>query len=128
LREAGLPADGHWESVSDDPELPLGRLVRRLLDLAEPPTAFVGGNNIATISIVRETMRLGVEVGLVGFDDVDIADFFGISVIAQDTVGLGRAAARMAFNRLKDPTGIVEHVELPVTYIPRGSGERPPAS
>ena len=126
LAEAGLPAGSDWVRSADDPSVPLERLVGELLDAPEPPTALIGGNNRATVGAVRELRARGAEVALVGFDDFDMADVFGISVIAHDPVEMGATAARLALKRLANPTGMTGVVELPVRYIARGSGELPP--
>ncbi|MDR1237161.1 MAG: LacI family transcriptional regulator [Propionibacteriaceae bacterium] len=124
LREARLSIDSRWESVSDDPEVTMESLVERVIDARV--TAIVGGNNRATTSILRVFGQRGIELGLVGFDDFDIADFHGVSVVAHDPGEMGRVAVQLALRRLQDPTGHTEHVELPVRYIARGSGERAP--
>lgn len=127
LAEAGLPVLSDWVRAADDPAVQLETLVGELLDAAEPPTALIGGNNRATVGAVRVMRARGAELALVGFDDFEMADVFGISVIAHDPVEMGATAARLALQRLGNPTGITGIVELPVHYVARGSGERPPA-
>jgi LacI family transcriptional regulator len=127
LREAGLPDDGRWEALADDPTTTMEDLTVRLLESADPPTALVGGNNRATTGILRVLVQRGLDLGLVGFDDFDIADFHQVSVVAHDPRELGRSAARLALRRMDNPTGHTVHLELPVHYVARGSGERPPA-
>jgi LacI family transcriptional regulator len=126
LREEGLPTDGRWESCGDGPGVSMAELTARLLDAPDPPTAIVGGNNRATLGVVRELHRRQVNLGLVGFDDLEVGEFFGISVISHDPVELGRRAARFALRRLDNPAGMTEQLQLPVCYIARGSGERGP--
>jgi len=127
MAEAGLPSGTDWLRATDDPDVPLERLVTELLDSADPPTALVGGNNRATVGAVRAMRARGVDLALVGFDDFEMADVFGISVIAHDPGQMGVTAARLALRRLADPTGLTGTVELPVHYVARGSGEKPPA-
>ena len=68
------------------------------------------------------------DIALVGFDDFDLADAFDppITVLAQDTMRLGVAAAEMALSRLAGDRGRARTVRLPARLIPRGSGELPP--
>jgi LacI family transcriptional regulator len=67
-------------------------------------------------------------VALVGFDDVPLADAVdpGLTVIAQDAKGVGRAAAEVLFARLDGDRGPTRTVVLPTTLIARGSGEIAP--
>lgn len=124
--EAGLSLNPRWQQGSDDPELPMESLVADLLALPEPPTAIIAGNNRATIASVGVLRKQAPHVALIGFDDLDLADVFGISVIAHDPRELGRLAARRALERLEDPTGQPIAIEIPVRYLARGSGELPP--
>ncbi|MCA0293885.1 MAG: LacI family transcriptional regulator [Actinobacteria bacterium] len=126
LAEAGVEDTARWERTSDDPERSLDDLVAELLDSDDPPTAIVGGNNRATVAAVRQLRRRGLELALIGFDDFEMADAFGISVIAHDPAELGRRAVELAFQRLEDPTGVPETAVIGVHYVPRGSGETAP--
>lgn len=127
LTGAAVPDAASWECRSDDPDESLDSMVGRLLDSPEPPTAIIGGNNRATIAAIRELRRRHQQVALIGFDEFEMADALDISVIAHDPMEMGRQAARLALQRLEDPTGYTQSVVLPVHYVPRGSGEQPPA-
>ncbi|TXS08203.1 LacI family transcriptional regulator, partial [Streptomyces sp. ms191] len=63
---------------------------------------------------------------LVGFDDIELADLLGITVIAQDAAALGRTAAERLFRRLDGVEEAPAQVVLRTTLIARGSGEVPP--
>ena len=66
-------------------------------------------------------------VAFIGFDDFELADALGISVVGYDTMELGRTAARLALERLADPSDFTKQLEIPTRVIHRGSGEiRPP--
>jgi LacI family transcriptional regulator len=97
----------------------------------EPPTALFTSQNLITIGAVRALHSLGLheQVALVGFDDIVLADAVspGLTVVAQDPGGLGRAAAELLFERLDGFDGPSRRVELPTRLIARGSGELPPA-
>jgi LacI family transcriptional regulator len=101
-----------------------------LLALADPPTALFTGQNLLTIGGVRALRAAGMErkIALIGFDDVSLADMVdpAISVVAQNPLGLGRAAAQLLFRRLDGDTSPPVHDVLPVDLIARGSGEIPP--
>ncbi|WEG08042.1 LacI family DNA-binding transcriptional regulator [Microbacterium horticulturae] len=126
LRDAGLPVDGRHEVLLDDMSIPLEDTVRELLCAREAPTAIVAGNNRACVAALRAMRGLRHPPALIGFDDFDTADVLGVSVIAHDPVEMGRAAARLALERMADPAGFTTRVELPTWLIRRGSGERPP--
>jgi LacI family transcriptional regulator len=96
----------------------------------DPPTALFTSQNLITIGAVRAMHSLGLheQVALVGFDDIVLADAVspGLTVVAQDPGGLGRAAAELLFERLDGFDGPSRRVELPTRLIARGSGELRP--
>ncbi|MEJ3404480.1 LacI family DNA-binding transcriptional regulator [Rathayibacter sp. YIM 133350] len=128
LREVGVTSTAKWERVETDPSITTEQPVRDLLDLDEPPTAIVTGNNRATTGAIRVLRERGVEasVALIGFDDFDLADALDVTVVDYDTKELGRAAARLALERLADASGFTRQVEIPTHLVHRGSGELPP--
>ncbi|AEV83059.1 LacI family transcriptional regulator [Actinoplanes sp. SE50] len=102
-----------------------GRVVTELLALPFPPTALFTTNNRVTIGALRALRDHPVRPALVGFDDFELADVVGVTVVAHDTVEMGRAAARLAYDRIGGYTGPPRTVIIPTRLIPRGSAERP---
>jgi LacI family transcriptional regulator, galactose operon repressor len=127
LEAAGIRAE---ESVIRtelrDPDA-AARAIDEMLAFPDPPTAFFTGQNLLTIGGVRALHERGREreIALVGFDDISLADMLNppVSVVAQDPQALGRAAADQLFRRLDGETTPAVHRTIPVTLIPRGSGE-----
>jgi LacI family transcriptional regulator len=97
---------------------------------AERPTALVTGQNLITIGALRALRDRALQhtVALVAFDDVTLADVLqpGLTVVAQDPVGLGRCAAELLFARLDGEDGPTRRVVVPTLLIVRGSGEIAP--
>lgn len=94
----------------------------------EPATALIAGNAATSIEVLR---HLGADAGrlaMVGFDDFLLADILrpALTVVAQDDTAIGRTAIELLLARGADATHPVRTVTLPVTLIPRGSGELPP--
>jgi LacI family transcriptional regulator len=100
------------------------------LSRRQRPTALFAGQNLITIGAFRALRRLGLHkrVALIGFDDILLADLLepGITVIAQDPVAIGRAAAGMLFRRLDGDLSPSERHVVVSRMITRGSGEIAP--
>jgi LacI family transcriptional regulator len=98
---------------------------------ADPPTALFAGQNLITIEAVRALHDIGLaaKVGMVGFDDVALADVVrpGVTVVAQDPTALGRRAAELLFSRLDGYDGPSRRVVLDTKLVARGSGELAPS-
>ena len=105
--------------------------MRELLDLADPPTALLAGQNLITIGAIRTLQQLGLQqrVALLGFDDFPLADLLSpaVSVVAQDPTNLGQAAAELLFARVDGDRGPPRRVMVPTRLVPRGSGEIAPS-
>ncbi|MDX6682574.1 MAG: LacI family transcriptional regulator [Solirubrobacteraceae bacterium] len=106
-----------------------GQATRELLLGDDPPTALFTSRNVVTIAAVRAIHDLGLQrsVALVGFDDVVLGDVVepGLTVIAQDPLALGRAAAELLFSRLDGFDGPSRRIVLSPRLVARGSGELP---
>ncbi|WP_250573296.1 LacI family DNA-binding transcriptional regulator [Nonomuraea sediminis] len=96
--------------------------VGRLLDLADPPTAFFATNNRAAIGILHALRDRTERPAFVGFDDFALADVFnpGVTVVRYDTARLARSAVDL----LLTPSDTPRRVRVPVELIVRGSGEQ----
>ncbi|MEV7957626.1 LacI family DNA-binding transcriptional regulator [Streptomyces sp. NPDC056230] len=127
MADAGTAVEDSWVSLgSTDP----GRVraaVEEMLSGPEPVTALFAGNNRVTVTAVRVLAEQERRIALVGFDDIELADLLGITVISQDAAAVGRTAAEHLFRRLDGAVHAPARVEIPTTLIPRGSGELPPA-
>jgi LacI family transcriptional regulator len=103
-------------------------VVRELLALptGQRPTALFCGNNRHTVGALHALRGLEHEVALVGFDDFELADLLGTTVIRHDSQDLGLHAAAIAFGRLDGMDGPPQRVIVETRLVARGSGEVPP--
>ncbi|MFJ7066303.1 LacI family DNA-binding transcriptional regulator [Streptomyces sp. NPDC101115] len=128
MEDAGLDVAEEWVSLGPtDPER-VAEAAEAMLSGPEPVTALFAGNNRVTVTAVRVLAGRERPVALVGFDDIELADLLGITVIAQDSAALGRTAAERLFRRLDGIDEPPATVVLGTRLIARGSGEVPPPS
>jgi LacI family transcriptional regulator len=104
------------------------RTVRELLELDPVPTALFTTNNRLTTGALRALRGHPDPPALIGFDDFDLADVIGTTVVAHDPVAMGREAARLAHRRISGDRCPAQTVVIATCVIARGSGERPPRS
>ncbi|MCC6495558.1 MAG: LacI family DNA-binding transcriptional regulator [Propionibacteriaceae bacterium] len=76
----------------------------RLLDLPEPPTAVFAMSDEMAFGALRALdargLTPGSDIALVGFDGHDMADYLGLSTIAQPLEQIGTAAAKVILQSL----------------------------
>ncbi len=102
------------------------RTVSELLDLPPEcrPTAIFSANNRNTIGALHALAGREQEIALVGFDDFELADLLGITVVRADPGLLGARAAALAFARLDGDERPPQRVTIATELVERGSGER----
>lgn len=110
-------------SNADDAE----HAVRGVLDLADPPTAFVVANNHMTIGAMRILGRLGIrvpeDIALVAYDDFEWAAHFRprLTTMAQPMQEIGAEAVRLLLDRIGGPRREPEAVRLAPRFMHRES-------
>lgn len=102
--------------------------VRELLTRRPAPTALFTMNNLITLGALRALRGHRAPPALIGFDDVDLGDVLGVSVVGHDPREMGRWAAQLLLDRIDGERGPARHVVIPTCLLARGSGERPPAA
>jgi LacI family transcriptional regulator len=103
--------------------------VKSLLSLpaSSRPTAILAANNRNTVGAVRALAgHAGHGIALVGFDDFELADVLGITVMRSDPGLMGERAAELAFARLDGDERPPQRVTIPTELVIRGSGESSP--
>ncbi len=92
-----------------------------LLDNPEPPTAIFAASDTQALGVLDAARRLGRRVpedlSIIGFDDVEIARYVGLTTIRQPLAESGERAAQLLLAALDGPTPepFAEHLELSLT-------------
>lgn len=126
--DGGMPALVRHASLDADET---ARAIDALLGGDRRPTAVIGGNNQATIQIMRWVRQHGLEVpqdvSVAGFDDFEWADYFRprLTTVRQPIEQLAATTTTLLESRLDDPSQPSRVVRLEPTLIVRDSTARP---
>jgi LacI family transcriptional regulator len=94
LEEAGIAADGELEREGPHGRLVAHRLTRELLCLPEPPTAIFAASDTQALGALEAAGFEGFDVpgdlSIVGFDDVEVAAYVGLTTVRQPLAESGR--------------------------------------
>lgn len=102
-----------------------------LLDLPEPPTAIFVSNDVMAMgamdAIRNRGLRVPDDISVLGFDDIPQAALVrpALTTVQQPLEKMGRMAAQMLLDRLKNPGKKIERIELPTKLIIRESCQPP---
>jgi LacI family repressor for deo operon, udp, cdd, tsx, nupC, and nupG len=129
LAEAGV---AHDPSLEVDGEFTIAGGVRagpRLLDRPDRPTAVFAASDEMGIGILRSARELGLrvpeDVAVIGIDDHEMADFFGLSTVAQPVHEQGRVAAQQVLAALGSDNWAPEQALLPTRLVVRRTTAQP---
>jgi LacI family transcriptional regulator len=129
LEAAGVPVREELVRLGSHGSAQAEVVVRELLTLpsSRRPTALFAGNNRNTVGVLHALRGAEHPPALVGFDDFELADLLGTTVVRHDTSEMGAQGAALAFERLEGGADAPRRVIVPTELIVRGSGEVPPA-
>ncbi len=95
----------------------------RLLDLPEPPDAVFCASDTQALGALKAArvrgLRVPDDIAIIGFDDVDIAEYVGLTTIRQHLEESGRLAVELLLARLENRSRPVQHVRLTLKVIER---------
>src|SRR3954447_23612703 len=127
LEQAGLEFDPQLVAEGGSLRDQAQAAMHTLLDLPDPPTAVVSGNNFMTIGLLRAIAERGLrvpeDIALVPFDAFEWADLFHprLTFIRRPTSALGSRAVELLLSRLQDPSRPVRTERLEATFVHRDS-------
>lgn len=104
-------------------------IAEELLRLPEPPTAVFAASDVQALGVLEAARGLGIDVpgelSVIGFDDIEIASYAGLTTVRQPLFDSGRRGAELLLEALagEPPSAHVE--TLPLDLVVRGT-TRPP--
>ena len=94
-----------------------------LLTMPNRPSAIFAASDNQALSIMKVArqlnMRIPDDVAVVGFDDIDMADYVDLTTVRQHLDESGRLSAEMVLGRIADPSRATQHIHLPLNLIER---------
>ena len=94
-----------------------------LFDLPRPPTAIFAASDTQAMGVLKAArergLRVPADLAVIGFDDIDVADYIGLTTIRQHLEESGRVAVDLLLSRLADPTRAAQEVWLPLSLVQR---------
>ena len=101
------------------------------LKLPVPPTAIFASNDVMAMGAIEAVrvhgFRIPEDISILGFDDIpQVATLHpGLTTVRQPLEQMGRVAAQMLLDFLKDPQKKTQRLELPTELIVRDSCREP---
>lgn len=103
-----------------------GAALESLLGLPDPPDGVFATNNRIATGVLQVLLSEQRKVGLVGFDNFELADLLGVSVVIGNPAELGCQAVEVLEHANAGETSGNESMVLPTSFIDRGSAASGP--
>jgi DNA-binding LacI/PurR family transcriptional regulator len=102
---------------------PAREQAHQILGLPEPPTAIFAGSDTQALGVIRAARERGLrvpeDVAVMGFDDIEHAEAFGLTTVSQQLKESGRLAVELVLAQIADASQRPQGVELPFTLRSR---------
>jgi DNA-binding LacI/PurR family transcriptional regulator len=100
-------------------------IVREVLALDEPPTAVFAASDLQALATVEALEGLGKRVpedlSVVGFDDVELARYAGLTTVSQPLQDSGTRGAELLLSALEGEVTLQARQQLPLELVVRGT-------
>jgi LacI family transcriptional regulator len=123
LIEAGLELPEQYISRAPHGMESARRQAHALFDLPARPTAIFSPSDTQAMGVLKAARERGLRVpgdlAVIGFDDVEFADYTGLTTVRQPLEESGRVAVDLLLARLADRSRPIQRVTLPLTLVQR---------
>lgn len=131
LRAAGMELPAAYIVMSDPGRSRARELTRDLLRTSTPPTAIICASDLQAIGAHEAARDLGIDVperlSIVGYDDLDIAGFLGLTTIRQPLFESGVEGVRLLLDQIASGARRPVREVLEVDLVARSTTAPPPS-
>jgi LacI family transcriptional regulator len=123
LDEAGIPLPKKYVMPAAYTQKSTQQAARELLNLPQRPSAIFAASDIQAISVMKVArqlkFRIPDDVAVIGFDDIDIADYMDLTTIRQNLDESGRLAVEILLSHIVESNRTHQHIKIPLALIER---------
>jgi DNA-binding LacI/PurR family transcriptional regulator len=123
LEAAGIDFRPEYHQSGDHSHYHARVLTNELLDVDDPPTAVFAASDTQAMGVLealrQRDLRVPDDVAVVGYDDIEVAEYMGLTTVRQPLYESGLRGVELLLNAIEMPDDAPEVVELPVGLIER---------
>jgi DNA-binding LacI/PurR family transcriptional regulator len=123
MEEAGIRVDPGYIRIGPSGRGEAHRLADALLEADERPTAVFAASDLQALGVIEAARERGIDVpghlSVMGFDDIEVSAYLGLTTVRQPLRESGRRAAGMLLGLIDGDDEVPESVELPVELVVR---------
>jgi DNA-binding LacI/PurR family transcriptional regulator len=123
LRAANLEIPDEFVRLAPYNQEQARHIAKELLNSPNPPTAVFAATDLQALGVLKAARQLGVKIpeqlAIIGFDDLDTAEYEDLTTIRQHLDESGRLAIEILLAHIADNSRPIQHVTLPLVLIER---------
>jgi DNA-binding LacI/PurR family transcriptional regulator len=128
LEENNIPFNPEYQVSSKRGKIKPKKLAKKLLNLAEPPTAIFAGNDTLAIGVLDKAKDMGInvpkELSVIGFDGIRDAKYTNLTTVDQHLYESGVEGVRMLIDALEGSPPKPCSKRLSLEIIGRGTTQK----
>jgi LacI family transcriptional regulator len=129
LAERGVPLRHEYVALGAHGRYQARELAHRLLIADEPPTAIFAGSDTQALGVLSAARDLSLDVpgdvSIIGYDDIEAADYVGLTTVRQQLFESGRAGAELLLTEIEGPSAGPVSVDLAPVIVTRATSAPP---
>jgi DNA-binding LacI/PurR family transcriptional regulator len=129
LRRAGIEVDPAWVGLGAHGRYEARDLARAMLTRDRRPTAILAASDTQALGVIAAAHELGLHVpddlSVVGYDDIEAADYVGLTTVRQQLFESGRVGAELLLAEIDGRAEAPRVAELAPELVVRAT-TRPP--
>ena len=123
IEKAGLQLPPSYIRSAPDETEAARQVARDLLRMKRPPSAIFAFSDFQALVLLKVARELHIRVpenlAIIGFDDLDQAEYEDLTTVSQHLDESGRLAIDLLLSHMEDETLPVQHVKIPLTLVQR---------
>lgn len=123
LKESGIDLPDKLVRLAPYSQLQTRQVAKELLSLPEPPTAIFAATDFQAMGVLKAANQLNVkvpeELAVIGFDDLDMAEYTDLTTISQHLDESGSLAVEILMTQIESSSQLPRHITIPLTLIER---------
>ena len=125
LSEAGMPLGEQYIGLNPLDMWRVKKQTELFLDLPHPPEAIFACSDIQAVGVLKTARQRGMKIpddlAVLGFDNIDLADYLELTTIDQALDESGRTAVELLIARMTNPDRPLQNVKLQLSVIERST-------
>jgi DNA-binding LacI/PurR family transcriptional regulator len=123
VQDAGLSLPAAYVRAAPNAAEPTRQAATEILTMKKPPSAIFAASDFQALIVLKVARQMGIRIpqdlAIVGFDDLDMAEYEDLTTIRQNLDDSGRLAVEILLPHMKDVRRPPQHVKMPLTLVER---------